>query len=67
MPNDLLRHFLGLTDQQRAVRASLRIEARVPAGDYPVEVGVYEPRSGDRLTLANGDNRVILATRLRVQ
>ena len=36
-------------------------------GDYPVEIGVYDPRSGDRLKLANGDNRLVLATRLHVQ
>jgi hypothetical protein len=36
-------------------------------GEYPVEIGVYDPRSGDRLKLANGDNRLVLSTPLRVQ
>jgi hypothetical protein len=36
-------------------------------GDYPLEVGVYDPRSGERLRLANGDNRLVLATRLHIQ
>jgi len=36
-------------------------------GDYPVEIGVYDPRSGDRLKLANGDNRLVLPTRLRIE
>jgi hypothetical protein len=35
-------------------------------GDYPVEVGVYDPRTGDRLSLGNGDNRLILSKRLTV-
>ena len=37
------------------------------SGDYPVEVGVYEPRSGDRLSLANGENRFLLAAGLQVR
>jgi hypothetical protein len=37
------------------------------AGDYPVELGVYDARSDERLRLANGDNRVLLATRLQVR
>jgi hypothetical protein len=37
------------------------------AGEYPIEVGVYDPRSGDRLTLENGDNRLILSMPLLVR
>jgi hypothetical protein len=37
------------------------------AGTYPVEVGVYDPRSGDRLRLANGENRVLLTPPLTVR
>jgi hypothetical protein len=37
------------------------------AGQYPVEVGVYEEKSGERLRLPSGDNRLILATRLEVR
>ncbi len=39
----------------------------VVAGEYPVEIGVYDPRSGDRMTLANGDNHLVLATPLTVR
>ena len=35
-------------------------------GEYPVEVGVYDARSGDRLTLTNGDNRLILDAKLQI-
>ncbi len=36
-------------------------------GEYPVEIGVYDPRSGDRLKLTNGDNRLVLPTRLLIR
>ena len=36
-------------------------------GNYPVEVGVYDPKSGDRLKLANGDTRVLLTPPLTVR
>jgi dolichyl-phosphate-mannose-protein mannosyltransferase len=36
-------------------------------GEYPIEVGVYDPRTGDRLSLGNGDNHLVLATRLSVR
>jgi hypothetical protein len=39
----------------------------LPPGAYPIEVGVYEPRSGDRLSLADGDNHLVLSTRLVVR
>jgi hypothetical protein len=45
----------------------VQLPAGLPPGEYPVEVGVYDPRSGDRLTLANGDNRVMLAQRLAIR
>jgi hypothetical protein len=45
----------------------ITLPSGVPGGEYPIEVGVYDARSGERLKLANGDNRLILATRLRVQ
>jgi hypothetical protein len=35
-------------------------------GEYPIEVGVYDPRSGDRLTLANGDNHFVLSRPLAI-
>jgi hypothetical protein len=37
------------------------------SGEYPIEVGVYEERSGERLRLPNGDSRVVLDTRLQVR
>jgi hypothetical protein len=43
------------------------LPAAVATGDYPVEVGVYDPRTGDRLTLPNGENRFVLATRLHLR
>ncbi|HEX8968210.1 MAG TPA: PA14 domain-containing protein [Chloroflexota bacterium] len=46
---------------------TIALPADVPPGDYPLEVGVYDPRSGDRLLLGNGDNRFVLPTRLHVQ
>jgi hypothetical protein len=42
------------------------LPAVLGSGDYPIEMGVYEPRSGDRLTLANGDNRFILSAKLHI-
>ena len=42
------------------------LPAGLAAGEYPVEVGVYDPRTGERLRLADGDNRLILATKLQV-
>ena len=45
----------------------ITLPAGLPGGEYPIEVGVYDARSGERLKLANGDNRLVLATRLRVQ
>jgi hypothetical protein len=38
----------------------------IAAGEYPVEIGIYDPRSGDRLTLDNGDNHLVLTTPVRV-
>ena len=38
-----------------------------PPGDYPIEVGIYDPRSGDRLKLDSGENHLVLAMRLHVQ
>jgi hypothetical protein len=43
------------------------LPAGLVAGRYPVEVGVYDARSGERLTLASGDNHLVLSMPLRVQ
>ena len=53
----------AVTDDEYA----LTLPAPLPGGEYPVEIGVYDPRSGDRLKLANGDNRLVLATRLLIR
>jgi hypothetical protein len=37
------------------------------AGSYSVEIGIYDPKNGDRLTLAGGDNHLILPTVLTVR
>jgi len=46
---------------------AITLPAALPGGDYPVEVGVYDAKSGERLKLANGDNRLVLATRLLIR
>jgi hypothetical protein len=46
---------------------ALTLPAGTKAGEYPIEVGVYDPRSGDRLTLGDGANHLVLATRLTVR
>jgi hypothetical protein len=43
------------------------VPAGMAPGSYPIEVGVYDARTGERLTLANGDNHLILSTPLRTQ
>jgi hypothetical protein len=45
---------------------ALTLPTTLAPGDYPIELGVYDPRSGDRLRLANGENRLLLSTRLSV-
>jgi hypothetical protein len=43
------------------------LPAGLAGGEYPLEVGVYDARSGDRLRLPNGDNRVVLSVQLHVR
>ena len=43
------------------------LPAALASGEYPVEVGVYDPHSGDRLSLATGQNRFLLPAPLRVR
>jgi hypothetical protein len=45
---------------------AITLPAGLVAADYPIEVGVYEARSGDRLQLADGQNRLVLDQRVRV-
>jgi hypothetical protein len=44
----------------------LHLPASTPSGEYPVELGLYDPRTGERLPLPNGETRFILSTPLRV-
>ena len=46
---------------------AMTLPAALPGGEYPVEVGVYDAKSGERLKLANGDNRLVIATRLLIR
>jgi hypothetical protein len=43
------------------------LPAGVAAGTYPIEIGVYDGASGQRLTLENGDNRLVLSSTLQVR
>jgi hypothetical protein len=45
----------------------VQLPAGLAPGTYPIEVGVYDPRGGDRLNLANGENHLVLATGLEVK
>jgi hypothetical protein len=44
----------------------VKLPAGLAPGDYPIEIGVYDPRSGDRLRLASDANRLLLSTPLAV-
>jgi hypothetical protein len=46
---------------------AMTLPAGLASGEYPVEIGVYDARTGDRLPLPNGDTRVILDKPLRVR
>ena len=45
---------------------ALSLPAGLTAAEYPIEIGVYDPRSGERLLLANGESRLLLEVRLHV-
>jgi hypothetical protein len=45
----------------------LMLPSALAPGTYPVEVGVYDPRGGDRLAVADGDNRFLLPGPLTVR
>jgi 4-amino-4-deoxy-L-arabinose transferase-like glycosyltransferase len=47
---------------------SIAIPVASTSGDYPVEIGVYDPRSGDRLLLSKseGQNHLVLPTKVSV-
>ena len=38
----------------------------VVRGEYPLEIGLYDAKSGERLRLASGDSRLLLNARLHV-
>jgi hypothetical protein len=37
------------------------VDDRIPAGEYEIEVGLYDPATGQRLAIESGDDRVVLA------
>jgi hypothetical protein len=45
----------------------ISLPADAAAGDYPIEVGVYDERSGDRLKLERGENRLVLPQKVEVR
>jgi hypothetical protein len=45
---------------------AITLPGSLASGDYAVEVGVYDAHAGDRLTLANGDNRLLLLAAVHV-
>jgi hypothetical protein len=45
---------------------SIPLPAGLAAGDYPIELGLYDAKSGDRLRLQSGDSRVLLDIALHV-
>jgi hypothetical protein len=46
---------------------AIQLPPNLAPGEYPIEVGVYDPRSGSRLLLPNGDSRVLLGSHLQVR
>jgi Dolichyl-phosphate-mannose-protein mannosyltransferase len=46
---------------------AIQLPPNLPPGEYPIEVGVYDPKSGTRLLLPNGESRVLLHSRLQVR
>jgi len=53
-------------------RYSLTLAADAPPGEYQIEVGLYDPRSGDRLSLLDADgqpidDRLLLPIRITVE
>jgi hypothetical protein len=46
---------------------AVQLPQNIAPGDYPIEVGVYDPKSGARLSLPNGESRVLLGSHLQVR
>jgi hypothetical protein len=46
---------------------TMPLPAGLPPGAYPVEVGLYDEKTGERLLLASGESRVVLATAVRIR
>ncbi|MBV9581014.1 MAG: hypothetical protein JO057_20740, partial [Chloroflexi bacterium] len=44
----------------------IQLPVGLAPGSYPIEVGVYDPRTSERLSLASGDNHLVLGQRLAV-
>jgi hypothetical protein len=45
----------------------IALPAELAPGQYPIELGVYDERSGERLRLATGENRLLLSTPLEIR
>jgi hypothetical protein len=45
----------------------IRLPADLASGDHPIEVGIYDERSGERLRLATGEDRLLLSTPLELR
>ena len=45
----------------------IQLPGDIKPGEYPIEVGVYEERSGTRLLLPGGENHFVLSSRLQVR
>jgi hypothetical protein len=45
---------------------AIQLPPTLAAGEYPIEVGIYDAKSGARLLLPNGDSRVLLSSHVRV-
>lgn len=39
---------------------AIPLDARAPLGVYQIEIGLYDPGTGDRLPLANEEDNLIL-------
>jgi hypothetical protein len=47
-------------------RYTLRVDPAAPGGADHLEIGLYDPTTGQRLLLASGDNRVLLSLPVQV-
>jgi hypothetical protein len=55
-----------VSGQTVADKHEMTIQADAPTGEYTLEIGIYDPSTGQRLKLPNGEDRVLL-DKIRVQ